>query len=96
MIINVTQDDIKEGITCSPSQCPVARAVSREFPNKVVSVRATIIFTRDLKSGKFVSSYPIPHSVRERIRDFDCNRGMPPFSFELEREEIDPSRSSTL
>lgn len=79
MRINVTQDDIDNGVS-SCVWCPVARAVARAT-EMYVEVTATDIWIGHTPLvGRFVDT---PEAAADFILQFDTNRKVQPFEFEL-------------
>ena len=77
MKIEVTQDDIDEGVQGSMSLCPIARALKRHFPEGS-SIR--------VGGGRaFVDGvvYQLPHEARIFVKLFDIGWTSSPFAFEL-------------
>lgn len=77
MRIYVTDKDIKEGIRCSTSRCPVARALNRKFENEIISVGVTT-FTIGNKI------YPMPKKAQKFIMNFDSQRDPARINFKLD------------
>jgi hypothetical protein len=75
MQITVTQEDISQGVRCSCNTCPVARAASRAFGGNV------LVRTTDLLA--FSRWYQLPTEATQFIADFDTNKPVQPFSFEV-------------
>lgn len=77
--IEVTQEDIEQGVALSPYGCPVACAVKRQFPDVFVSVCNTSIWVGPM-------CFKANDDISDFISEFDC--GGPskckPFSFTLE------------
>lgn len=81
MKINVTQEDIKNGIPGDPYCCPVARACARALNNKTVST-----------TGLSINYWPTPYdfkslhtpsTVTAFVYSFDNGEDPGPFEFEL-------------
>jgi hypothetical protein len=85
--IDVTNEDIREGVHGSAYLCPVARAVSR-----AIGIRPEL---GDVLIGPLNISIPrhrvgrLPDVVSDFIRDFDQHRPVHPFQFRL---SINPRR----
>lgn len=81
MIINVTQQDIDQGVRATCSFCPVALAMNREIkkpPLRIDVTREAWCFTlRGNPAG--LNFFPV--SVRDFIAHFDAGRPVTPFSF---------------
>lgn len=76
MIIYVTAKDIEHGSCGSIYSCPVAKAVDRRFPTKVVRVGGGRIIVG-------IKRYKMPMKVIEFVRDFDNHKPVKPMRFEL-------------
>lgn len=75
--VSVSQDDIKRGSRCAMYTCPVAIALSRNFPDVGVSVHSDQVWI----NGKRIAY--LPNWVAKRIDNYDNGRVMNPFEFEL-------------
>jgi hypothetical protein len=78
--ITVTQEDIDNGSTIIPSECPIALAVARATGRKVsfVGPITGVVFDTSPKT------HLLPESAADFIVLFDLGREVCPFSFELE------------
>jgi hypothetical protein len=85
MLIQVTQEDIKNGKRCHGCYCPVALAVTRVVPqaDKVIRVETT-----GLQLTPHAKWLQLPESARTFIRDFDTKQPVAPFEFELPSEAV--------
>lgn len=77
MLINVTKEDIREGIPCNSRACPVGRAIFNKV-KKAINVGTTFIVIGG-------SIYQMPRKVRYFIKRFDYNKNVTPFSFTLRK-----------
>lgn len=82
MRVEITQEDIDQGVPKSPCRCPVGRALNRCRKNKQRTAGVTH-YTATLDG----CGYLLPPDVSNRIRAFDGGRGMVPFAFELPEKE---------
>lgn len=80
LIIHVLQADINNGLRGSCSTRPIALAVARTFPEDTVFVSYGTIVANH-------TEYRTPKEVRQFIVDFDNDRPVTPFEFELPIEE---------
>lgn len=73
--INVTKDDIRNGIPSMTTACPIARAFKRV---KILNVRVhnTSYKVKDL-------TYRLPKKAQRFINDFDNGYFVEPFSFNV-------------
>lgn len=85
MLIKVTEDDILKGDRARGGSCPVARAIIKITEN-IVAVNATCIRFYN-KAGTVLHSAAPTDIVAKFIMDFDCNRTVYPFEFELDIPE---------
>lgn len=87
-MIEVTQDDIDHAQAANSGHCPVARALAFADSSyrHVAVTRETMRFTdRDLKKRfKFAT----PNAVRTFIDNWDNERPVAPFAFDLEKCEL--------
>ena len=93
MLIEVIQKDIDSGIKGSPSSCPISLAVKREHPKYYdVGVGVRNIWWNDVSEnyrdwktirnkGNF--SVTLPKIARQFIIDFDYDKKVKPFTFEV-------------
>jgi hypothetical protein len=97
MIINVTQEDIDNGVPGSTVCCPVAIAARRDIPRVerlTVGPYAMVLTTTKSKFfffeewDRLAESIPLSKRVTKFIRNFDIGGKtdpyVKPFSFELE------------
>lgn len=83
MTINVTQEDIDNGIPEDPTLCAIALAVRKVSPgheDEVVVHSHVVWIGREL--------YDLPQSAAEFIRGFDCGFDSYPFTFEMTPGEL--------
>ena len=82
--INVTAEDIKLGKQGLGDRCPVALALKRAYGVKHVSAghHGITLFIGEGRLPKYVS-YNTPSNVTERMRKYDAEGVMEPFTFEL-------------
>lgn len=86
--ITVNKTNIKKGKPCSAGGCPIALAVGREFPGKVVSVSDDVIEVFEpFKYGATAVFYHTPRSAQRFIKRFDNGQPVEPFTFALVRNE---------
>jgi hypothetical protein len=76
MKIQVTQQDIRNGVSKSYLECPVALAVKRIYPNFSVAITDKAIW---IHGQKFMAS----RSVQRFIKSFDAGLSVMPFGFNL-------------
>lgn len=76
--INVTQDDIDNGVPDRAHLCPIAKAVNRDTGGRFVSVGSKTILT---VPG---DHQLLPDKAVRFIRRFDNRRRVKPFTFELD------------
>ena len=80
MKITVTAEDIAIGRRCDPELCPVGHALRRAgVPYESVMGSALLV----AESGDRLNFLPLPPAVARWILEFDRNRPVEPFSFEL-------------
>lgn len=87
--IHVTQGDIDEGIPTLPLHCPIARAAHRECTNPDITIGG-YTFAWPLTGPRTPTgqtNVELPPSARMFVLDFDRNRSVEPFSFEIELPE---------
>ena len=84
MIIKVTQDDIDNGIKEDNCFCPIALAITRQLNREVSVCTRWIYIYGDHNIGwVYDHQYDTPLIVRRFIDDFDFDRKVEPFEFEL-------------
>lgn len=91
--IQVTQEDINKGISGNCTECPIALAVLRALPHfQMVRVGHDMIhcwvFAEDKEKGRWHynagnRTYDIPREAQDFIRDYDRDRPVEPFEFEI-------------
>lgn len=88
MLVRVTQDDIDEGEREDCFMCPVARALTREFPGCIPEVTGTGIELYEFDDacdglGTWLFHARTPKKAAEFIEAFDDGEGVEPFEFTL-------------
>ena len=78
MKIRITEEDIEQGVSCSPSRCPVARAIRRDAGSTAshLTVSGATIWIGDVH-------YRTPPRAFDFIFEFDNGDPVVPFEFEL-------------
>jgi hypothetical protein len=91
--VSVTQGDICSGVREDCNKCPVARAISRHFPGKWVSVTgdAVSIYNEYNPEEDYYTSceayYYLPDSVNHFVSNFDEGNPVAPFEFVIDTDE---------
>ena len=85
VLIEVTQEDIKNGVRGDPCNCPTAHAATRAT-HGTVPLRVGALVIKFGPIGSSVAS-KLPIEAREFIYDFDWGKPVEPFSFEIELPE---------
>lgn len=80
MKIEVTLADIKWGTRYNASNCAVAQALRRLFPDADITVAYDLVHIDDRE-------YVVPPVIQEVIHAIDRGEHVEPFAFELELEE---------
>jgi len=85
--IEVTDDDIFDGIKSSCHSCPIALAASRIDIARIISVNSTSMVVRNSYSrvGDFIL---LPIEAIDFIEAFDADQEVEPFSFEIEVPDV--------
>lgn len=85
--IEVTDDDIFDGIQSSCHNCPIALAASRINIARIISVNSTSMVVRNTysRNGDFIV---LPIEAIDFIAAFDTNQEVEPFSFEIEVPDV--------
>jgi hypothetical protein len=76
--IQVTQDDIDDGIRGSYCDCPIALAIKRQFPGKEIIVSKYILGIGG------VNTWNVPKPVYNFIDRFDNGNPVEPIVFEID------------
>ena len=79
--IDVTQEDLDEGVRCSFRKCPIARAIRRVFGGSWSVGSYTAVYRDDSRS--FIYSVDLPREATVFMRAFDTGDMLAPFSFEV-------------
>lgn len=92
--IEVTQQDINDGVPGQACSCPVAKAISRELGIKIpqdviVGPDALSVWLRVDYWNNNYKQYEtvLPHKVRKFIKHFDESKPVEPFHFTLKWDE---------
>jgi len=86
LVVEVTQEDIAEGMRHRCFLCPVSRAVNRAtgIPFMAVGTAAVPderIQLCDPKSSTTLVEYAMPYEASNFVRDFDLGADVSPFTF---------------
>lgn len=76
MIIEVTQDDIDQGVRQTPSSCPIARAASRAFGEPYWATYYGLE-----PAGSDITYYSISDATGGKMAKYDLTGKMTPFRF---------------
>lgn len=79
--VTVTVDDIRDGVAINCTQCPVALALQRAYPEADAS--ASPLFLRFYGNREIVAFAITPDEVRKFISRVDSFKDVEPFSFEI-------------
>ena len=82
--VKVTQADIEAGIPGVYNECPVAQALKRLGCEQIDADEDRILLTHDNKRYVFKT----PRAANHFIDDFDCDREVKAFEFELEKPRL--------
>lgn len=79
IVVNVTEEDIKNGKRCAPDSCPISLAIKRTIGEGTI-----------VKTGRAwitVNGKDFYHSKKtmDFVRNFDREKLVTPFKFQLER-----------
>ena len=91
MRIEVTQEDIDQGVRCDTDNCPVALAIGRQFKDcfavLVGDANAAVFrFYHDERSNmtrQTRSDFPLPQEAKTFVVDYDAGEEVAPFAFEV-------------
>ena len=78
MRIDVTEEDIQEGVKCDCDACPIARAVRRATGDQTLSVMGYGVYRGAMLIGRF------PKKATDFVISFDSDDSVKPFSFNLD------------
>lgn len=82
MLVQVTEEDIEDGVQCNICMCPVAQAIKRIVKPYCEVTVGQIIRIKNYKTHK-VQEIPLSEEIEEVIKNYDLSRGMKPFQFEI-------------
>ena len=80
MKINVTEDDIKNGVVFACYKCPIALAVKRAVGAANVRVGTETI---RIFKGAVPRHFKMTDAAKVFVKDFDDSKPVQPFSFDL-------------
>lgn len=84
--INVTEEDIRQGVPCRSYSCPIALAIGRRVkPGIGVGVGHLNMIVTD--GSQLGLSVPVPFEARRFVRAFDFHEAVEPFSFGVDIPE---------
>ena len=87
MKIDVTQQDIDQGVRCEYRNCPIALALMREL-GRYVSVVSDQWYDDGPLEQPFENysnhGLPLPEAAQQFVKAFDHSEAVEPFSFEIE------------
>ena len=85
--IEVTDDDIFDGIKSSCHSCPIALAATRINVARIISVNSSTMVVRNSYARN--SDYILlPIEAIDFIEAFDADQKVEPFSFEIEVPDV--------
>lgn len=82
--VDVTAEDISEGVPKSSRKCPVAFALKRVAGRPVAVGIDTVCMRPDATGGKAMCDYALPTIAQVFIADFDDGKPVLPFSFAMD------------
>lgn len=84
MLIQITEQDINDGIKCSKCYCPIAKAMNRAYNVGSTSSTVFITIATVWKDNKNIH-VNLPKEATEFITNFDCfgKEGVKPITFEV-------------
>jgi len=97
MLVEITEEDIKNGIKTSHDSCPVALALKRCLNNRTVRVGTKLARwdSSNIKDYKdkiqlcgYTYTLDLPDRIQRFINMFDNNVDVSPTSFEIEEENV--------
>ena len=93
LTIEVTQEDIDQGIRASCHQCPIARAMNRYFgPHAETSVDTRALFVcTDITQGYDQLFFVVSADAAAFIKDFDSGWTVSPETFVFPLSPTEPS-----
>jgi hypothetical protein len=77
MLIEVTEEDIKQSRVLKCSRCPIEMALDRVYPHSYSCVIPREIYIADY-------TFKTTEEVRAFINDFDSGRQVSPITFEID------------
>ncbi len=80
MKIQVTQEDINQGVRQECEKCPIALAVIRAIGPQAATMRISV---DDAWVDIGEESWCLPRSAARFVSDFDSGKAVTPFEFEL-------------
>ena len=89
--INVTQEDIDSGTTRDSKKCPVRNAIKNGCGSHTCIVMEKFILLTI--KGEWYSAVP-PINALQFIQDFDNDKSVEPFEFEMVVRSFPPSKLS--
>lgn len=82
--VDVTQEDIFNGVKCSSSRCPVAQALKKIVkPEFYFSVGISNFTLMSTSPFKILAEGVVSSETKDFIKDFDRGFKVKPFSFDL-------------
>lgn len=89
MLIQVTKEDIENGVQRNCEKCPLARAISRAF-GKPIRVGA---YLAQFFGAGLGESTDLPPNALAFRKAFDAGKPVQPFEFEIEPGKLNPDAS---
>jgi len=87
MKIQVTQEHIDRGKRGSCGSCPIALAGKAAFPDYQIEVGLTSMQFHDKLTFEHLFGIYLPEKASKFIDDFDAERRVTPFEFDLDMNE---------
>ncbi len=96
LLLNVTPQDLKEGIRRECNFCPLARALRRSLGKREDLVIVSACWSSfGVTTQDYYTSYEMPEAGKRFIEAFDAGREVEPIPLEIHRREINRRDGNT-
>lgn len=87
ILVEVTHEDIANGVRCCQDSCPVAHAIARTLGNYRSVYVGLEVMSWARTSGDIANQQETPVRVQRFIRRFDTHKPVEPFKFFIYLDE---------
>ena len=83
--VEITEQDLLDGVACSPENCPVSRYLKKKFKVKVRTQIRTVSWWVDRNDIKTLHFYKLSKNLIKFVDDYDYGREAKPGTYYIEK-----------